>query len=223
MSTSEVLAVIPARGGSKGLPRKNILDLGGIPLVAWSIRSALACPRVTRVIVSTEDKEIAAVAREYGAEVPFLRPKELAGDRSLPGHAVQHVLDRLRDDHGYAPQAYCTLYPTHPFRPAALVGEAVRLALEAYSPVVAARRIDTSHRPYLLPQNDGWRTLKLHAPAWRPYGLVEAKTLIRPLLGMRLLPVDDPVTLLDIDAESDLLLARDAVREGLAIVPQGSP
>ena len=214
----EVLAVIPARGGSKGLPRKNLLDLGGLPLLAWSIRAALACPLVTRVVVSTEDDEIAAVAREHGAEVPFMRPVELAGDRSLPHQAVTHVLERLHTDEGYAPAAYCTLYPTHPFRPAGLVAEAAALALEAYSPVVAARALGGG--PYLAPEGDGWRPLDLGGPAWRTYGLVEAKSLIRPLRGVRLLPVADPVALIDIDTEADLALAREAVRTGLAVPPE---
>lgn len=214
----EVLAVIPARGGSKGLPRKNLLDLGGLPLIAWSIRAALACKAVTRVVLSTEDEEIAAVAREHGAEVPFMRPMELAGDRSLPHQAVTHALDRLRADEGYEPAAYCTLYPTHPFRPAGLVAEAVALALEAYSPVVAARALGCGS--YLAPDGDGWRALDLGGPAWRTYGLVEAKSLVRPLRGVRLLPVDDPVALVDIDTRADLDLAREAVRAGLAAPPE---
>ena len=218
-SPAEVLAVIPARAGSKGLVRKNILDLGGIPLLAWSIRAALACPLVTRVVVSTDDEAMAAVAREHGAQAPFLRPAELAGDRSLAIHAVLHALDRLRDDEGYEPAAYCTLYPTHPFRPPGLVAQAVRLALKAHSPVIAARALSTRDKPYLVPSGDGWAPLRLDADTWRPYGLVEAKSLLRPLRGARLLPVDDPVALVDIDTEEDLLLAREAVRAGLAAIP----
>ena len=77
---SEVICLIPARGGSKGLPRKNILDLAGKPLIAHSIDVALATPSIKRVFVSTDDEEIAETAREYGAEVPFLRPSDLASD-----------------------------------------------------------------------------------------------------------------------------------------------
>ncbi len=79
----EVLAIIPARGGSKGIPRKNIRDFAGFPLIAYSIAAAKQSESVTRVIVSTDDEEIAAVARELGAEVPFLRPDELAQDETL--------------------------------------------------------------------------------------------------------------------------------------------
>jgi N-acylneuraminate cytidylyltransferase/CMP-N,N'-diacetyllegionaminic acid synthase len=83
-----VIAIIPARGGSKGIPRKNLVDIGGKPLVAYSIEHALKSKLVNRVIVSTEDMEIAAVSREYGAEVPVMRPKELAEDHvlDLPTH-----------------------------------------------------------------------------------------------------------------------------------------
>jgi len=215
--------VIPARSGSKGLARKNILDLGGIPLIAWSIRTALACPLVTRVVVSTDDEAMAAVAREHGAETPFLRPAELAGDRSLAIHAVMHALDRLRTNEGYEPIAYCTLYPTHPFRPPGLVAQAARLALEGYSPVVTARALSTRERPYLVPSGDAWAPLRLGPATWRSYGLVEAKSLIRPLRGARLLPVDDPVALMDIDTEEDLLLAREAVSAGLVAIAGGTP
>ena len=81
----EILALIPARGGSKGIPRKNIRDFAGYPLIAWSIAAGLQSELVTRVIVSTDDEEIAAVAREYGAETPFLRPEQLAEDHT-PDH-----------------------------------------------------------------------------------------------------------------------------------------
>src|SRR5512144_1033273 len=80
---TEILALIPARGGSKGIPRKNIRLFAGYPLIAWSIAAAKQSTAVTRLLVSTDDPEIAAVAREYGAETPFLRPAELAQDHSL--------------------------------------------------------------------------------------------------------------------------------------------
>ncbi len=87
----DVLAIIPARGGSKGIRRKNLVAIAGVPLVAHSIRHALASKRVTRVIVSTEDEEIAEAARRAGAEVPFLRPMELALDHVLDWPVFEHV------------------------------------------------------------------------------------------------------------------------------------
>ena len=112
----DVLAIIPARGGSKGIPRKNLVPVAGKPLVVHSIEHALAARCVERVIVSTDDPEIADVARAAGAEVPFLRPAELAGDTVLDHPVFVHVLERLARDEGYAPQLVLHLRPTAPRR-----------------------------------------------------------------------------------------------------------
>ncbi|MBS4048006.1 MAG: acylneuraminate cytidylyltransferase family protein [Alphaproteobacteria bacterium] len=95
-----VIAFIFARGGSKGIPRKNLCLLGDKPLLAWSIDAAVACPGVTRVVVSTDDTEIAAVARQYGAETPFIRPAELSGDRSPEWLAWRHAADFIMSRDG---------------------------------------------------------------------------------------------------------------------------
>ena len=112
----KVTALIFARGGSKGLPGKNIRLLGGKPLIAWSIAHALAVKRVARVIVSTDSKEISAVAREYGAEVPFIRPSELARDDSPEWLAWQHALNYLLDTDGILPEAIVSVPSTAPLR-----------------------------------------------------------------------------------------------------------
>lgn len=125
----EVLAIIPARGGSKGIPRKNIREFAGYPLIAYSIEAGRAAESVTRVIVSTDDAEIAAIARKYGAEVPFLRPEELAQDRSLDLPVFEHALQWLAEHENYHPDAVVQLRPTSPVRPPALVDDAVRLLL----------------------------------------------------------------------------------------------
>ena len=91
-----VLALIPARGGSKGIPRKNVREFLGKPLIAWSIEQALASERIDRLIVSTEDEEIAAVSRQFGAEVPFMRPAEFAADVSPVSEAILHTLKTLQ-------------------------------------------------------------------------------------------------------------------------------
>jgi N-acylneuraminate cytidylyltransferase len=127
---AEVLAVIPARGGSKGIPRKNIRSFAGHPLIAYSIQAGLSAQTVTRVIVSTDDEEIAAVARQYGADVPFLRPGEFAQDQSLDLPVFQHVLEWLGEHENYHPDVVVQLRPTSPVRPPTLVDEAVRLLLE---------------------------------------------------------------------------------------------
>lgn len=107
-----VLAIIPARGGSKGLPRKNLLDLAGKPLIAWTIEVARACPHIDRLILSSEDREIREVARAWGCETPFERPMALAGD-DTPGMAViRHALDAIPERYDLA----VVLQPTSPLR-----------------------------------------------------------------------------------------------------------
>ncbi len=127
---AEVLAVIPARGGSKGIPRKNIRPFAGHPLVAYSIAAGLQAKLVTRVVVSTDDEEIAAVSRRYGAEVPFLRPAELAQDQSADQPFMQHALAWLAEREDYHPEVVVQLRPTSPVRPKTCVDDAVRLLLE---------------------------------------------------------------------------------------------
>lgn len=125
----EVLAIVQARGGSKGLPRKNVLPLGGHPLVAYSIASGLAAESITRLIVSTDDDEIAAVAERYGAEVPFRRPADLAADDTPDYPLFAHALDWLEREENYRPDVVVQLRPTTPLRPHGLLDESVRLLL----------------------------------------------------------------------------------------------
>ncbi len=126
----EVLAIIPARGGSKGIPRKNIKEFAGYPLISYSIAAGLQAETVTRTIVSTDDEEIAAVAREWGAETPFLRPVELASDQSLDLPVYQHALKWLKEQEGYEPDVVVQLRPTSPVRPVDCVDGAVRMLLK---------------------------------------------------------------------------------------------
>ena len=109
------IAVVPARGGSKRIPRKNIRLFEGKPIIAWSIEAALAAGCFDRVIVSTDDADIAAVARQYGAEVPFLRPTELADDYAGTAEVVRHVISALSVQGGAAVSAACCIYATAPF------------------------------------------------------------------------------------------------------------
>ena len=125
----EVLAIIPARGGSKGIPRKNIRNFAGYPLIAYSIAAGLQAETVTRVIISTDDAEIAAVAQQHGAEAPFLRPAEFAQDATTDLPVFEHALRWLAEHENYHPDLVIQLRPTSPIRPPALVDEAVRLLL----------------------------------------------------------------------------------------------
>jgi CMP-N,N'-diacetyllegionaminic acid synthase len=121
-----VLGLIPARGGSKGIPRKNIKSLGGKPLLQYTVEAALASTRLARVILSTEDEEIAEVGRRCGLEVPFLRPAMLARDDTPTLPVVQHAVRQLEDmDDCY--DAVCLLQPTSPFRRSDLIDRCIDL------------------------------------------------------------------------------------------------
>ena len=130
MAKPEVLVIIPARGGSKGIPRKNIRPFAGYPLIAYSIAAARQAETVARVLVSTDDEEIAEVSRRYGAETPFLRPAELAADRSMDLPVFTHALTWLVEREGYQPDAVVHLHPTSPVRPRGCLDKAVRLLLD---------------------------------------------------------------------------------------------
>lgn len=126
-SKPEVLAIVPARGGSKSIPRKNIQPFLGFPLLAFSIAAAAQAKTVSRVIVSTDDEATAQIAREQGAEVPFLRPGELAEDNSLDLPVFEHVLSWLAKEEKYRPDILIQLRPTSPLRPPGLIDDAVAL------------------------------------------------------------------------------------------------
>jgi len=126
----EVLALIPARGGSKSIPRKNIRPFAGHPLIAYSIAAGLEAECVTRVIVSTDDEEIAAIARQHGAETPFLRPAEYSQDGTADLPVFQHALRWLAEEQDYHPEIVVQLRPTSPLRRVAHINQAVLSLLE---------------------------------------------------------------------------------------------
>lgn len=108
------LAIIPARGGSKRIPRKNIREFCGRPIIAYSIRTAIESACFDRVIVSTDDEEIAAVARYWGAETPFMRPKEFSGDQAATIPVINHAIEWFMGQ-GMSPELVCCIYATAPF------------------------------------------------------------------------------------------------------------
>ena len=126
----EVLALIPARGGSKSIPHKNILPFAGHPLIALSIAAAQAAETVTRIIVSTDDEQIAAVAREYGAETPFMRPAEHAQDQTPDLPVFMHALEWLAAEEDYRPEIIVQLRPTSPLRRVWHIDQAVYRLIE---------------------------------------------------------------------------------------------
>lgn len=231
-----VWAIIPARGGSRGVPRKNIRPLGGLPLVAYTIRAALASACFSRILVSTEDAEIAEVSRMHGADVPFMRPAGLGTDGSDINDAILDLLDRIEDREGKRPQAWAVLYPTSPFRTPALIRRVIA-GLESAVDVTTVmvdrfdlrRLVDVSGDRIvpLVPDGGSGDTMK-------PAGGISATRFIsRDLRGVanldrfktgydaegrimqRYIPLENPLSAIDIDTEEDFELAEEVLRRGL--------
>lgn len=151
-----VLALIPARGGSKGLPRKNVLELCGKPLIAWSIEQAIACPEIDRVVVSTDDQEIADISRQFGAEVPFMRPSALAADTASSVSVIFHALDHL-ESLGLAFDILVLLEPTSPLREVGDISGAIRhlLSEPRFESVVGVSQVESVHPAFLYRLEEG--------------------------------------------------------------------
>lgn len=116
VNNRSILAIIPARGGSKGVPKKNIKLLNGIPLIGYTIQEARKSKYINRLVVTTDDIEISEMAKKFGAEVPYLRPKELATDTSLTVDSIMHMINYLQEIENYMPDYICLLQCTSPFR-----------------------------------------------------------------------------------------------------------
>lgn len=145
-----VLAIVPARGGSKSMPRKNVRLLAGHPLLAYSIAAGRQARGVERVLVSTDDEEIAEVARRYGAEVPFLRPAALAQDDTPDLPVFQHALQWLEEHEGYRPRTVVQLRPTSPLRPPDCVDRGIDI-LNLHSEADSVRAVaPSSQNPYKM-------------------------------------------------------------------------
>ncbi|MDO8743413.1 MAG: acylneuraminate cytidylyltransferase family protein [Candidatus Azambacteria bacterium] len=125
LQDKKIIAIIPARGGSKSIPKKNIVDLGGFPLIAYSIAVAKLSNIISRVIVSTDSEEIAQVARKYGAEVPFMRPAEFAADTSGDFEVFKHAIEWLKENENYEPEYLVHLRPTTPLRESELIDKGI--------------------------------------------------------------------------------------------------
>lgn len=131
MSGPRVLAVVPARGGSKGLPGKNVRALAGLPLIAHSLLCARRVPEITRCIVTTDDEDIAAVARSFGGDVPFLRPADLARDDTPMAPVVRHALEQVEADGDEPYDAVLLLDPTSPSRLPRQLSDAIDLLVRS--------------------------------------------------------------------------------------------
>jgi N-acylneuraminate cytidylyltransferase len=229
-----ILAVIPARGGSKSIPRKNLVALAGKPLIVHTIALAKSCRKITRVLVSTEDQEIAEVARRAGAEVPFLRPAEFARDESPDIDVFHHALTWLEKNERYSCDLVVHLRPTGPVRRAELIDAAIETML-AHPEATSLRAVSPSQQtPYKM-----WRPapggliepLLTLSNTPEPFNLPRQKLpqtywqngyvdIIRPgvilsrrqMCGDRVLPfvVEEPI--LEIDYPESLPLVEEALR-----------
>ena len=125
MEKTNIVALIQARGGSKGVPKKNIRNLGGFPLIAYSIIACKLADAIDRTIVSTDDEEIAEVASKFGADIPFMRPAEFARDDSTDIEVIQHALGWFEENEGYAPEYLVQIRPTTPLREPDMLNNAI--------------------------------------------------------------------------------------------------
>lgn len=146
----QVLAVIPARGSSKSLPRKNTLPFLGHPLLAYSVAAAVQSKLVTRTIISTDDRQMAEAAKRYGAEAPFLRPSELAQDDTLDLPVFEHALNWLAKNEGYKPEVVVHLRPTSPLRPRDLVDHAIQTLIKNKSADSVRGVVPAAQNPYKM-------------------------------------------------------------------------
>lgn len=224
-----VLAVICARGGSKGLPRKNLRLLGGKPLIAWSIEAGRRSRHIDRLILSSEDEEIMATARAWGCEVPFRRPAALAGDESWIGDVLIHALDALD-----APFDYLVLLqPTSPLRSAEDIDACLRICHETGAPACASVTEPAKSPYFCYAMEPGGRLVPLFAahhlahrrqdvpPAWVLNGAVFVSTVaafratrdfFKSEVAGHVMP---PERSIDIDSESDLRQAERILAETL--------
>ncbi|NSW54472.1 MAG: acylneuraminate cytidylyltransferase family protein [Armatimonadetes bacterium] len=222
-----VLAIIPARGGSKGIPRKNVRELAGKPLIVWTIEAALRSTLIDRLVVSTDDDEIAEVASAAGAEV-IRRPAELAGDTTPTEPALLHALQVLEDREGYIPDAVTLLQCTSPLRGTDTIDECINLLFDSGCDAVMTV-LHVQHW-YLMGTRD--ETGRYHAEydyqkrprsqdmpqKYRENGAVyvtrrDVLLAYQNRLGGHVRVVEmDPIRSIDIDHEEDFVLAGEAIR-----------
>lgn len=167
----KIYTVIPARAGSRGIPKKNIKLLQGKPLLQYSIEYSLKCPLISRTIVSTESEEVALLAKQASAEVPFLRPAELAQDHVPDYPVMRHALEALEKFYKEQIDWIVLLRPTSPFRPPHLIEEAV-LLVQKYPEATAVRAVaESKEHPFRQWQTDGSYIVGYEKSGNEPYNL----------------------------------------------------
>lgn len=146
----KIISIIPARSGSKGVPKKNIKLLAGYPLIAYSIIASKLSSKIERTIVSTDSREFANIARSYGAEVPFLRPEEISRDNSLDIEYIKHALEWFQTHEGRQPEYIVMLPPPTPLRDPALIDAAIEKIINNKNATSLRSAAETRESPYKL-------------------------------------------------------------------------
>jgi CMP-N-acetylneuraminic acid synthetase len=226
MQHTKVLVVIPARGGSKGVPRKNIYLVGGKPLIAYTIETALAAGDLFhRIIVSSDDAEIAEISRSYGAETPFMRPAELAGDQVPMVPVLQHAVDFVEQRDNFQFDWVCLLQPTNPFRTVEDLESAMQLALDGEcDSVISVVQVVSAHpilmkriengllQSFCIEEKEGTRRQDYDPPAYMRNGaiyltrrdvLMEKDSIWGDKIRPYLMP---PERSIGVDSELDLMM-----------------
>lgn len=229
-SAKNVVAIILARGGSKGLPRKNILPLNGEPLISYSINAANQSKYVDRTIVSTDDHEIAVIARKKGAETPFLRPKELSTDTATTEVALKHAVDWLINTDNYSVDIVVYLQITDVFRKKNMIDDCVKILLD--NPEVDSAFMGlVMHKNFWQKNNRNYKNLTSDIPYGIPRqhrepifredtGLALATKASVILEGkrigknVRIVPYEQDVDFIDIHSKFDLWLSEMLINEG---------
>lgn len=237
----KILALIPARGGSKGLPRKNIINLCGKPLIAYSIEQALASKYINRTIVSTDDEEIAEISLRYGAEVPFIRPSEFAQDLSTDIDVFYHALVWLRDNDGYVPDIVINHRAIFPIRKVELIDKAVEKFLSSdadslrsvcvakESPYKMWTLCDEYMKPVTnYPVQEFFNLPRQELPiAYWQIGYIDIiRSYVifqRRMSGDKIIPFIIDEEFVDIDYEEDLVEAERLLKSGVKVIDKRHP
>ncbi len=222
----KILAIIPARGGSKGIPKKNITMLAGKPLIAWTIEAALSAPCLDKIILSTDDEQILKTGKKYGAEVPFLRPSNIAEDDTTDMPVYEHTLSWLAENEQFYPDIIVWLRPTAPLRTGEDIEQAVDILIKK-NPDWVRSVCEVDHHPYWMYKPNGdmmepfidgikienyirrqllptaYRLNGVVDVAWRST-IIEKKLLYSGVMAPYIMPVERSI---DIDTKLDLKVA----------------
>lgn len=235
----KTLGIIPARGSSKRVPKKNIRLLAGKPLIAYTIEAALQSTHIERLIVSTDDKEIAEISKKYGAEVPFLRPAYLAEDTTPDQPVFQHALEWLKEHDNYEPEIILNLRPTTPFKTPKIINRVIQTMIDTQTDIVRTMTpVEGVHHPYWMYRlsEDGravpfvedikiskYYQSQLLPPVYRINGVIDAMKILvvqegnilddRNMVGV----IISDLEAMDIDTEFDFLMCEFIVNSKISI------